>query len=148
MNVLDIDTLLSNYAEDIIFVKKFITYNYCVPNPDALQFREVDGEVVVDYDGYLKCKNLNIESLTNGKFRFGNVSSFDCSGCKNLTLLKGAPVKCDKFYCSECDRLVSLEGAPRDCNVFSCFCCIGLKSLNGAPNTKERFNCEFCYELT
>ena len=114
MNVLDIDTLLSNYAEDIIFVKKFITYNYCVPNPDALQFREVDGEVVVDYDGYLKCKNLNIESLTNGKFRFGNVSSFDCSFCINLTSLKGSPIKCDKFSCNYCQSLTVLKGAHKN----------------------------------
>ena len=144
MSVLDIDILMSNFQENIMLAKKFIKDNYTISNPDALQFREVDGEVVVDCDGYLRCSNLCLESLTNGKFRFGNVYSFHCSNCAKIKTLKGAPQKCGTFICSYCFELVSIEGAPSICDALDFTYCIKLASLKGAPRECNAFGCEFC----
>ena len=148
MSVLDIDILMSNFQENIMLAKKFIKDNYTISNPDALQFREVDGEVVVDYDGYLRCSNLCLESLTNGKFRFGNVYSFHCSNCAKIKTLKGAPQECNIFNCSSCAKIKTLKGAPQKCGTFICSYCFELVSIEGAPSICDALDFTYCIKLT
>ena len=90
---------MSDYQENVILAKKFIKDNYSIQTPGVLQFREIDGEVVVDCDGEIICKNPGIDDLTNGKFRFGKVFRFSCGGSFCLTSLEGAPRECERFHC-------------------------------------------------
>lgn len=72
---------------------------------------------IVDVAGSIS--NDSIEKIidANGHFKvkFGKVGgAFDCSHCKNLTSLEGAPQKVGgNFNCSSCDNITSLEGAPQ-----------------------------------
>ena len=111
-------------------------------------------------DGYYevdcsKCKDIfadnNIMSLTNNLFIFVNVKgSFNCSWCKNLTSLEGAPEEIDgDFYCAHNQKLTSLKGAPKKVKgTFNCSACENLHSLEGAPNkVGGDFYCHFCDNL-
>ena len=54
----------------------------------------ISDDFVVGCTGSVSVKNENIESLTNGLFRWGEVKKcFDCSYCKNLKSLEGAQRK-------------------------------------------------------
>ena len=115
------------------------------------------------------------ENLINGKLPipFGKVDGeFDCSGCKelislegapkevgghfscynceNLTSLEGAPEKVGKdFSCSDCKNIKSLKGAPEEVGYeFTCNGCKNLKSLEGAPKKVSRLDCIGCESLT
>ena len=93
--------------------------------------------------------------LVGGKFPvpFGKVKGdFNCSGCKTLVSLDGAPTKCFRFNCSNCTNLTSLDELEMDateCIKFDCSYCSKLTSLKGAP-TKigGYFCCNFCAPLT
>ena len=88
----------------------------------------ISDDLVVDCSGDVEVKNKNIESLTNGLFRWGKVGGmFDCYACKNLKSLEGAPKEVDgDFNCSYCDSLKSLDGAPKEIGgTFYCFNCAG-----------------------
>ena len=111
----------------------------------------ISDDLVVDCDKYVYVKNRYITSLTNGLFRWGYVGDgFNCSYCKNITSLEGAPEK-DKgnFHCTNCDNLSSLEGAPKVVGgVFYCDSCDNLTSLKGAPEkVSGGFHCNYCSNL-
>ena len=82
-------------------------------------------------NGLVCCKgNVDIKDgdLVNGKFpfKFGKVDGyFDCSLCKELTSLEGAPKEVVyDFFCVGCAKLKSLEGAPKEVRGdFNCFNC-------------------------
>lgn len=112
-----------------------------------------DGKYVVDFKGLMRVKNLQITSLTNDLFVFGEGkkgkldASFECSKCKNLTSLEGAPESVSStFSCSRCENLTSLEGAPIEVGYnFICYGCTSLKSLKGAPKrVRVSFQCQSC----
>lgn len=79
--------------------------------------------------GFITVKNKNIKHLTNGKFYWQNIrSNFDCSGCKKLEDLNGAPqIVPGNFNCSDCVKLEELQGGPE--LVKGNYDCSGCKSL-------------------
>lgn len=114
---------------------------------------KISDDFVVDCNRDVTVKNRDITSLTNGMFRWGRVDGvFDCSFCKNLESLKGAPeVVGERFNCSFCDELKNLEGSPKYVKgtAFNCSYCQNLTSLKGAPEEVDgHFDCEGCVKLT
>ena len=134
----------------------------------------ISDDLDVHCSGEVGVKNGQITSLTNGIFRWGEVSKafcctncenlkslegapkkiyggFSCIGCKNITTLEGAPEEVDgHFYCGFCEKLENLKGAPKKVDGdFYCNDCINLKSLEGAPeNVNGRLCCNACPNLT
>ena len=91
-------------------IKQFLKDNY----RGRFQMVLVEGKYIVNSKTNVEIKNTNITSLTNGMFEFGKVRDFNCSYCKSLTSLKGAPKKVEgSFDCSFCKSLKTLEGAPK-----------------------------------
>ena len=123
----DIEDIVSN---DTVLIEQFLNDNY-----DIHGTYNIDGNVV-NVDGQIYVKNMNIESLTNGIFQFGKVDgSFYCHKCKNLKSLEGAPKEVERgFYCHKCHNLKSLNYAPKIVGGnFNCNSCHKLTSLEGAP---------------
>ena len=90
-----------------------------------------------------KCKKL--ESLKGAPVEVGK--DFDCSGCKNLESLQGAPEKVGRWFdCNGCEKLKTLEGAPKKVGRgFYCYECSILESLKGAPEeVGGDFVCSSC----
>ena len=131
--------------DDTVLIEQFLKDNYKITGSYIIKGG------VVDVKGDVTVKNKNIESLTNGLFRFGTVHGcFYCVGCTKLTSLKGAPEKTNSdFYCSDCPNLTSLEGAPEEVGGnFVCHYCHNLTSLSGAPRKVWKgFDCDKCSEL-
>ena len=129
----DVEDIANN---DTILIEQFLKDNYKITGSYIIK----DG--VVDVKGDVKVKNREIESLTNGTFRFGTVQGcFYCVRCTKLTSLKGAPENVNSdFYCSDCSNLTSLEGAPEEVGGdFYCNDCSSLKSIKGiSPNIKGK----------
>jgi hypothetical protein len=74
---------------------------------------------------------------------------FDCSYCKVLTSLEGAPSSTHDFLCFSCNSLTSLKGAPTNStHKFDCSFCNDLSSLEGAPSSTHNFDCSYCSSLT
>lgn len=139
----DVDTISSN---DNALIEQFLRNNYEITGSYTIK----DG--VVDVKGYVRVKNTNIESLTNGIFRFGNVNGgFSCPSCINLKSLKGAPEKVSLWVnCNGCRSLKTLEGSPKEVGGdFDCSYCKNLISLEGAPEkVGQEFRCGNCPGLT
>lgn len=133
---------------------------------DHIAFRMERGKILVDIsrdartmgyrEGYiggifLRVRNQGIDSLTNGLFEFGNVShGFNCSGCRLLKSLEGAPKKTGgDFNCYMCLKIKTLEGAPEEVGGnFICYTCESLISLKGGPKEVEGdFRCYNCKKL-
>ena len=138
----DIEDIASN---DTVLIEQFLKDNYKITGSYIIKGG------VVDVKGDVKVKNREIESLTNGAFRFGTVQGcFYCVRCTKLTSLKGAPENVNgDFYCSDCSNLTSLEGAPEEVGGnFVCHYCHNLTSLSGAPRKVWKgFDCDKCSEL-
>ena len=94
------------------------------------------------------------ENLINGKLPipFGKVDGeFDCSGCKELISLEGAPKEVGgHFFAYDCSKLTSLEGAPKEVGGDVCIhSCSNLTSLEGTPEkVGDNFDCSECPNLT
>lgn len=114
--------------------KKFLNSNYEITG-EIKPYKE-DGELFIDVDGNVIVKNLDIKSLTNGKFRFGEVlGDFLCPNCMRLRNFNGGPVKVGgDFDCEMSSNIYSFEGAPEwiggDLN---CWGCENLSSYDGFP---------------
>ena len=85
--------------EDMVFnddsikpeIEKFIEDNYKCKQFVISNKPNKDGKFVVD-GGNIQVTNKNITSLTNNLFIWGKVKGeFDCSNCKSLISLEGAP---------------------------------------------------------
>ena len=61
----DIEDIASN---DTVLIEQFLKDNY-----DICGTYNIDGKNVVDVKGHVRVKNTDIESLTNGIFRFGKI---------------------------------------------------------------------------
>lgn len=124
----DSNKLINNSIESIKeSIIDFIVQNYYKTDVSRIKISDkpFKDKYSVNYDGNLYITNFDITSLTNGLFKFGEVSgNFDCGGCKSLISLKGAPKKVNGYFnCSECSSLKSLKGAPKE--VGSNFYCRG-----------------------
>ena len=118
---------------DTVLIEQFLKDNYEIDGTYEIRGSYTIKTIkdnVVDVRGQVKVKNKNIESLTNGAFRFGVVSwDFWCTYCSKLTSLEGAPKEVEgDFYCTGCDKLTSLKGSPK--------------------RVGERFDCSYCKNLT
>ena len=107
------------------------------------------GAVILD--AFKIAKNSDFgQELTDGRFVWGEVVGFICSGTP-IKSLKGSPKKVDgDFGCAYCSELTSLEGAPEEVyGNFVCTTCKSLTTLNGAPReVSGDFNCSYCHSLT
>ena len=121
-------------------IKDYINTNYTVKG--ELTFVEQTNGVLVNCDGDIRVKNSEIESITNGSFRFGKVSGdFSCYSCGNLKSLKGAPnIVGGYFDCSYCELLKSLEGAPNIVDWH--FDCSGCKNLQIINHYRKKYRIE------
>ena len=116
-----------------------------------------DGKVTIDEDGLVNVagnvsiKEERVQNIKTFEIKFGKVSGyFDCSACRNLTSLKGAPTEVGTFFCNYCDSLTNLKGSPwRTNGNFYCNNCPKLTSLKGAPEEilKGVFDCSNCQSL-
>ena len=133
-------------------VEEYINDNYDVDGKLSFYPSVKNNQVsyVVNCKGTVKVSNRNILKLTDG-FEWGEIDgTFDCSDCKNLTSLEGAPKEVgSNFICSDCGKLTSLEGAPEEVGeFFFCYNCNNLRSLEGAPEkTNGGFGCGKCRNL-
>ena len=131
-SLLDDDDIFLDPENDKKVIEGWIKNNYKISEKKLT----ISDDFVVDYVGLVEVKNVNIESLTNGMFRWGKVGgSFYCSHCNNLMSLEGSPEMVGgDFNCAYCVKLKSLEGAPKEVGLnFWCGYCTELKSLEGAP---------------
>ena len=131
-SILDDDDIFLDPENDKKVIEGWIKNNYKISEKKLT----ISDDFVVDCVGLVEVKNVNIESLTNGMFRWGKVGgSFYCSHCNNLMSLEGAPEKVGgAFNCVYCKNLTSLEGAPKEVGRdFNCGGCEKLTSLEGAP---------------
>jgi hypothetical protein len=110
---------------------------------------KVNSQGRVDVKGDVDLAGLNFEKFP---VPFGKISgSFNCSGCRSLTTLEGAPREVTEgFYCGGCTSLTSLEGAPQVvAGSFYCHGCTSLTTLKGAPQeVTGDFFCDGCTSLT
>ena len=91
-------------------------------------------------------RNRQATSLTNRMFVWGTIDDgFDCSYCRSLTSLEGAPKKVGGvFDCFSCASLTTLKGAPKEVGSFRCYACQSLTSLEGAPEKVSKiFDCSY-----
>jgi hypothetical protein len=106
--------------------------------------------ITVNYDGDIRY-TTTATSLTNDIFQWGEVGGkFNCSYCKLLKTLDGAPKKVSwDFDCVGCESLETLEGAPEETGRhFNCSDCASLRSLDGAPEKVGLdFYCQACKSL-
>ena len=151
----DFDTMSASSTTDIKNeIKQFLKDNYKKsssfeisrkPNNDG--YYEVDCSKCSD----IEVGNKNITSLTNNLFIFVNIKGdFDCSYCRNLTSLEGAPEEIvGDFYCTYCNKLTSLKGAPKEVGKhFYCNNCSNLTSLKGSPKEiKHVFDLTNCINI-
>ena len=146
-SLLDDDDIFLDPMNDKKQVESWIRDNYRIYGNLT-----ISDDLVVDCSGRVSVKNRNIESLTNGLFRWGYVGKmFDCSGCNNLKTLEGAPKEVGMhFWCNACDGLETLEGAPEEVNGnFDCSGCNNLKTLEGSPKkVGGYFSCSYCKNIT
>ena len=143
-NNINIDT--SEMAKDVI--EKFLKDNYNISG--SYTIKETKSGFIVDVEDDVRVINKDITSLTNEFFEFGVVSRhFDCSGCKTLQSLNGAPKEVKwEFNCVNCNSLKTLEGAPQKAGSFDCRRCNSLTSLKGAPKEVGKdFYCSGCKSL-
>ena len=102
--------------------------------------------------GGVNLSDMNITNITD-VFDFTGYlvdGSFDCSNCRSLASLQGAPSAVgEDFMCSDCTNLTSLQGAPSEVGrEFRCSYCHSLTSLQGAPSkVGEDFSCSYCRSL-
>ena len=109
-----------------------------------------DGKYEVSSSNNITVENKKITSLTNKSFIWTTVDGdFDCSDCKSLKSLEGAPKEVENFSCTNCTSLKSLEGAPKEVGgSFFCKYCNLLTSLEGAPKEVGKdFHCRYCNSL-
>ena len=134
-------------GSDKLIVREWIMDNYHINGKLT-----ISDDLIVDCSGDVSVENINIDSLTNGLFRWGEVGgNFVCQCCNNLKTLEGAPkIVGESFYCDRCVNLKSLEGAPEKVGrSFGCSGCSGLTTLKGAPKkTDNGFYCNSCENLT
>ena len=134
-----LDRVKNKEVNHEVIVRDFLEANYKFDGPYTI--KTTNKGFVVDVKGNVVVMNKSITSLTNGLFRFGEVSGcFYCTECKSLKTLEGAPKKCYTFNCTDCDSLTSLEGSPKNCSIFDCGNCENLTSLKGAPNIVNSFS--------
>ena len=133
---------------DKTLIELWIKENYKIRG--VLKIHEDKHGFVVDSGANVEVANKDIKSLTNGMFRWGEITgSFNCKNCVNLTSLEGAPQQVSSFFdCYGCIGLMTLEGAPQQVGGwFNCENCVNLTSLKGAPSKCKWYNCSKCTKL-
>ena len=120
-SLLDDDDVYLDPENDKKVIEEWIKDNYNFSGKLT-----ISNDFVADCSEHVHVKNKNIELLTNGLFRWGEVGgTFDCYACEKLKSLEGGPEKVgDSFCCGGCSKLTSLEGAPKKVgSIFHCGHC-------------------------
>lgn len=133
----------------IIETEQFLKKNFNFILDCKYTFREEltkDGKLIVDCDGLVALKEINIDSFTNDSFVWGYVRRFDCSSY-NGKKLNGCPEKCLTFECTS-SQIETLDGITKDCDVFLLRSNVNLKSLIGLPDKCIVVECDYCNSLT
>ena len=138
--------VLSDPERDKMIIESWIKENYRFNGK-----LKINDDLMVDCGGSVVIENTDIESLTNGLFRWGEVKgSFSCAWCEDLKTLEDGPdVVGGDFDCNRCKALKTLEGCPKAVDGgFYCNDCDGLKTLKGSPKeVGHNFRCTGCGEL-
>ena len=88
-SLLDNDDIFLDPKNDKKVVEGWIKDNYITYGKLT-----ITDDFIVNCTGDVSVENINIESLTNGLFRWGDIrGNFNCEGCENLTSIEGAPKK-------------------------------------------------------
>lgn len=146
----NIDNSINNMDSEAIKVaiQEFIDRTYFYRQRIVISDKpDKDGKYVLTTNSGIIVRDPKIESLTNGMFVWGTVSTFDCSYCQNLKSLEGSPKEVKGYFiCNDCKNLTSLKGGPLTVDGdFSCRCCTKLKSLEFAPKRVGGiFYCGIC----
>lgn len=138
-----------NIKKEII---KFIDDNYTYKGELEIKIgTNLDYEnacsVSAPKSGFITVKNKNIKHLTNGKFYWQNIGcNFDCSGCKKLEDLYGAPqIVPGNFNCSDCIKLEDLQGGPELVKAnYDCSGCKGLLAPLGPKRIEGDYIIKGC----
>ena len=106
-SILDDEDVLLDPERDKLIIESWIKDNYTIKG-----HLKINDDHTVDCSGDVTIKNTNIESLTNGLFRWGKIGGdFSCSWSKNLTSLEGAPKEVGGYFdCEDNPKLHSLDG--------------------------------------
>ena len=90
-------------------IKAFLNENYN-GSIKISQKPNADGKYEVSSTTDIEVKNTNITSLTNGMFIWIIVDGyFDCSYCKSLNSLDGAPIEVRKDFDCRCCKIQFTE---------------------------------------
>ena len=123
-SILDVDDNIDNVDKNIKDqIKQFLNDNF----DKAFLYKisdkpNADGKYEVSSSNNITVENKKITSLTNKSFIWTTVDGdFDCSDCKSLKSLEGAPKEVENFSCTNCTSLKSLEGASKE--VYGDFLC-------------------------
>ena len=145
-SLLDDDDVFYDPANDEKVIEEWIMKHYTITGRLI-----ISNDFEVSCTGRVSVKDKSITSLTNGLFKWEEISSsFICNQCNNLTSLEGAPEEVgNNFFCSNCISLISLKGAPKEVGGgFYCNHCENLKSLKGTPKkVGGSFGCSDCPNL-
>lgn len=146
----DEDTFLDPERDEMA-VLDWIKKHYKISNAYNIFYDDYRKIFTIDAER-VQVNDLNITSLTNDLFEWGEVNHFYCSNCKNLKSLEGGPKEVKfVFCCSLCDSLTDLKGAPKEIlsGHFYCDNCKNLRSLKGAPKkVMGNFYCYNCEKLS
>ena len=142
-SLLDDDDAFYDPENDKKAIEDWIKDNYKVVGKLT-----IDG-LIVNCAGSVAVSNMSTDSLTNGLFKWGKISkNFSCTLC-NIKSLEGAPKNVDgDFDCTWCKNLKTLKGAPQKCNFFVVDDCPMLEDLTYIPKQIHELHITDCRNLT
>ena len=143
-SIWDIDNNIEDNNEEFA-IRNFIDTNYECKG--ELKISKEGDTYYVDCVDDVIVKNKKLTSLTDGLFKWNYVDGeFDCSYCL-IETLEGAPEEVyGSINCSGCKKLISLKGAPESVQSFDCSG-TSIKSLDYAPLRTMEFYCSNCDKL-
>ena len=111
--LLDIDDNVNTDIDFIKEIKTFIKNKFKAVGVSISKNPDEDGKYIVNAMS-VETKTSDLDKLTNDYFKWGTiVTDFHCDH-SNITTLEGGPSAVGRiFNCSFCKNLKSLEGAPK-----------------------------------
>lgn len=111
--LLDIDDNVNTDIDFVKEIKKFIKNNFNAKGVSISKNQGEDGKYIVNAKS-AENKTSDLDKLTNDYFKWGTIAlDFHCDH-SNITTLEDGPTAVGRiFNCSFCKNLQSLEGAPK-----------------------------------
>lgn len=112
-SLLDIEDTVDTEVDFVKEIKNFIKSKFKAVGVSVSKKPDEDGKYVVNAKS-AEVKTSDLDSLTNGYFKWGAIATdFHCDH-SNITTLEGGPSAVGRiFNCSFCKNLKSLKGAPK-----------------------------------